>query len=113
MEDRVKLEFSGGTLTCLLFGDIDHHAEEKMRDKIDMALYRYRPRRLLLDFSGVGFTDSSGLGLIMGRRRSCEELAVGMAICGISEEIKRLLCLTGLIREIEILQKEKTGEKVK
>ena len=53
MEDRVKLEFSGGILTCLLFGDIDHHAEEQMREKIDRALYEYRPSCLILDFSGV------------------------------------------------------------
>jgi stage II sporulation protein AA (anti-sigma F factor antagonist) len=105
MEDRVKLEFSGGTLTCLLFGDIDHHAEEKMRGIIDRALYEYRPSRLLLDFSGVGFTDSSGLGLIMGRRRICEELSVGILLSGVSEEILKILRLTGLIREIDILQK--------
>lgn len=105
MEDRVKSEFSGGTLTCLLFGDIDHHAEEKMRYTIDRELYEYRPTRLVLDFSGVGFTDSSGLGLIMGRRRLCEELSVRMSLSGVSEEILKLLRLTGLIREIEILQK--------
>ena len=105
MEDRVKLEFSGGVLTCLLSGDIDHHAEEKMRGVIDRALYEYRPNRLTLDFSGVGFTDSSGLGLIMGRRRACAELSVEMALAGVSEDIIKILRLTGLIREIEILQK--------
>ena len=108
MEDRVKFEFSGGDLTCLLFGDIDHHAEEGMRGIIDRALYEYRPRRLLLDFSGVGFTDSSGLGLIMGRRRTCAELSVEMSIIGVSDEIMRILRLTGLIREIDVLQKSKT-----
>jgi stage II sporulation protein AA (anti-sigma F factor antagonist) len=113
MEDRVKTEFSGGTLTCRLFGDIDHHAEEKMRDKIDRELYKYRPKVLLLDFSAVGFTDSSGLGLIMGRRRSCEELAVRMSLVGVSRDIERLLTLTGLIREIEIIQKKRTVEEIK
>lgn len=105
MEDRVKLEFSSGTLVCRLFGDIDHHAEEMMRGKIDRALYEYRPTRLVLDFSGVGFTDSSGLGLIMGRRRSCGELSIEMSLAGLSDEILKLLRLTGLIREIKILQK--------
>ena len=105
MEERVKLEFSDGVLTCLLFGDIDHHAEERMRSVIDRALYEYRPTRLILDFSGVGFTDSSGLGLIMGRRRTCSELSVGMSLSGVSDEILKMLRLTGLIREIRILQK--------
>ena len=105
MEERLKLEYSGGILTCLLFGDIDHHAEEKMRGVIDRALYEYRPTRLTLDFSGVGFTDSSGLGLIMGRRRTCAELSVEMALSGLSEDIMKILRVTGLIREIEILQK--------
>ena len=105
MEDRVKLEFSGGRLTCLLFGDFDHHAEERMRGIIDRAIYEYRPSELLLDFSGVGFTDSSGLGLIMGRRRTCLELSVSISLIGVSEDIMKILRLTGLIREIEILQK--------
>ena len=76
-----------------------------MRGVIDRALYEYRPKRLTLDFSGVGFTDSSGLGLIMGRRRACAELSVEMALAGVSEDIIKILRLTGLIREIEILQK--------
>jgi stage II sporulation protein AA (anti-sigma F factor antagonist) len=105
MEERVKTEFSDGVLTCLLLGDIDHHAEEKMRGIIDRALYEYRPARLTLDFSSVGFTDSSGLGLIMGRRRTCAELSVRMSLTGVSEDILKILRLTGLIREIEILQK--------
>jgi stage II sporulation protein AA (anti-sigma F factor antagonist) len=105
MQDIVKMNYSLGTLTCTPIGDIDHHAEGKMRVKIDKAIYEYRPESLVIDFSSVGFTDSSCLGLIMGRKRLCEELSVKMSLSGISGELLSMLRLTGLISRFEILQK--------
>ena len=105
MEETVKIDFSDGTLSCAPCGDLDHHAERRASVRIDRALYEYRPRRLIIDLSSVGFADSSALGLIMGRRKLCEELSVTMSLCGVGESILSMLRLTGLRVGLEILQK--------
>lgn len=65
----LRMENSSGGLTVWLTGELDHHSARMMREQIDAAVERTRPSVLRLDFSGVGFMDSSGIGLIMGRYR--------------------------------------------
>ena len=59
-----------GTLAAYLSGEIDHHAAQSIRREIDAQVDDRLPELLTLDFSGVTFMDSSGVGLILGRGRS-------------------------------------------
>ena len=65
----VRIENTPAGLTAWLSGELDHHAAGTIREQVDHAVERYHPRELTLDFSGVGFMDSSGIGLVMGRYR--------------------------------------------
>ena len=56
-----------GTLAAYLSGEIDHHAAQSLRREIDAQVDDRLPELLTLDFSGVTFMDSSGVGLILGR----------------------------------------------
>ena len=56
-----------GTLAAYLSGEIDHHAAQSLRKEIDAQIDDRLPELLTLDFSGVTFMDSSGVGLILGR----------------------------------------------
>ena len=58
-----------GTLAAYLTGEIDHHAAQSLRREIDAQIDDRLPELLTLDFSGVTFMDSSGVGLILGRGR--------------------------------------------
>ena len=58
-----------GTLAAYLSGEIDHHAAQSLRREIDAQIDDRLPELLTLDFSGVTFMDSSGVGLILGRGR--------------------------------------------
>ncbi len=57
-----------GTLAAYLSGEIDHHAAQSLRKEIDAQIDDRLPELLTLDFSGVTFMDSSGVGLILGPR---------------------------------------------
>ena len=57
-----------GTLAAYLSGEIDHHAAQSLRREIDAQIDDRLPELLTLDFSGVTFMDSSGVGLILGGR---------------------------------------------
>ena len=66
----VKLYNDGKRITAALSGDIDHHAAREMRRELDEVIERSQPELLIIDMENVGFMDSSGIGLILGRLRA-------------------------------------------
>ena len=67
-----------GTLAAYLTGEIDHHAAQALRREIDAQIDARMPELLTMDFSGVTFMDSSGVGLILGRGRQMSGLVGGL-----------------------------------
>ncbi len=62
-------------LYAYLAGEIDHDAAQDLRIQLDDALLTRTPHTLVLDLGGVGFMDSSGVGLILGRQRCARSSA--------------------------------------
>ncbi len=83
-------------IAVLLTGELDHHAARDIREQIDGAIDRCRVRRLRLDFSEVGFMDSSGIGLVMGRYRLMKTLGGELQVVGASDRIEKVMRLAGL-----------------
>ena len=57
---------------------------------------RYVSAQQALDFSGVGFMDSSGIGLILGRQRSARTLGTTLQIQHAPAQLRRVLQLAGI-----------------
>lgn len=70
----VNFSAADRTLYAYLAGEIDHDAAQNLRIQLDEALVSRTPETLIMDFSGVGFMDSSGVGLILGRQRRAQAL---------------------------------------
>ena len=83
-------------LTVWLSGELDHHAAREMREQIDGAIQRSSARTLWLDFSGITFMDSSGIGLIMGRYRLMLSRGGALFVVGASDRLLRVMKLAGL-----------------
>lgn len=96
MQEEVKFSFDNGELTAYLSGEIDHHSAKIMRESTDVMIFKYKPRILRLDFRSVGFMDSSGIGLIIGRAAVCEELSCRVLLSGLSETWRKLVRLSGV-----------------
>ncbi len=88
----------GRTLTAYIGCEIDHHTAKKIRENIDRRMFLCRPTTLVMDFSGVGFMDSSGIALILGRAEVAEELGATVELCGLSESLCKLVRLSGIER---------------
>lgn len=84
------------TLTVKLVGELDHHTVRRVREDVDRRLFELAPDALTLDFSGVEFMDSSGLGLILGRAECVSGLGGRLVLCGLSPRVRRLLMLSGI-----------------
>ena len=83
-------------LYAYLAGEIDHDAAQNLRIQLDDALLTRTPRTLVLDFGGVGFMDSSGIGLILGRPRCACTLGGALRIQHAPEQLRRVLRLANI-----------------
>ena len=103
---RPRAEFvcdtAGSILSIRIRGEIDHHTAAAIRQGIDATLFEKRPKTLILDLSAVGFMDSSGLGLIMGRYSVMKELGGEMTVWNPSPETRAILTLAGMERLVKI-----------
>lgn len=93
---------AGDTLTVLLSGEIDHHSAAEMRAHIDGAIERHRPAMLVLDFGGVTFMDSSGIGLVMGRYKLVTSFGGAVSISNTPKPLQKVMRLAGLDRLAKI-----------
>jgi len=89
-------------ITFRITGDIDHHSAGTIRERIDRETMEEKPKRLALDLSGTDFMDSSGLGLILGRMRKCQEMDIGFVLLNPTPPILKILRLAGVEKMMEI-----------
>ena len=101
--DCMWLDFEkiGNVLVVSLIGELDHHSAEEVRVKIDDRISRENIRKLVLDFSGVTFMDSSGIGVIIGRYKKISMRSGEVNIISVSKSIKRVFELSGIFKIIK------------
>lgn len=90
-------------LCAKLSGDIDHHTARELRTLIDIAVTENDPAELILDFSGVTFMDSSGIGLVMGRYKLMNERGGKLTIAKTPGYISKVMKVAGVNRLARIV----------
>lgn len=103
----VQIDIADEILIARIIGDIDHHSAKEIRETIDSAVIRAQTRELQLDFSGVSFMDSSGIGLVMGRYKLMQEQGGTVHIVNIAAHLKKVMLLAGMDR-LAVLDKSDT-----
>jgi len=98
----VTIQLENPCLTAVLDGEIDHHCARSLREEIDQAILDYEPHQLRLDFEKVTFMDSSGIGLIMGRHRTMQEIGGEVIVQNPPPHIRRVLRISGIERIAKI-----------
>lgn len=86
-----------GTLAAYLTGEIDHHTAQLLRREIDAQVDAYLPDLLTLDFSGVTFMDSSGVGLILGRSRRVAALGGRLSVQNAPLTVRKMLDIAHIV----------------
>ena len=93
-------------LVLKLTEEIDECTAQKIRRKADYEIERYIPRKVIFDFNSVTFMDSAGIGLIIGRYRRANMLGGTIEIANVTDSIKRVLELSGILKIIKITELE-------
>ncbi len=92
----VVIECEDTRLTAFIKGEIDHHISVGLRQEIDRAIERNKPKMLILDFSSVTFMDSSGIGLVMGRYKKMNLIGGKVKVVNTPTHIKKVMKIAGL-----------------
>ena len=97
----LKFDEQDKTLIVTLIGELDHHSSEEVRNKIDYRLDNDDITKLILNFSGVTFMDSSGIGVVIGRYKKITMKNGSLSVVSVSSRVKKIFELSGMYKIIK------------
>lgn len=87
---------SGDLVRVTLRGDLDLAVESDLVERVEQLLRPPRPRRVVLDLSGLLFMDSSGLRGVLRCARAAREAEVPLALGVVPGPVTLLLDTAGV-----------------
>ncbi|CAM2780606.1 anti-sigma F factor antagonist [Hathewaya histolytica] len=82
-------------------GELDHHSAEEVRNKIDDRLDRDSIAKLIMDFNGITFMDSSGIGVVIGRYKKLNMKNGDIAVIRVNNPVNKVFELSGMYKIIK------------
>lgn len=82
-------------------GDVDAFSAPTLREQMN-AVIDGGHVRLVVDLEGVGFMDSTGLGLLVGRLKTVQQYGGALRLVVTDDRLLRNFSITGLDRVFEI-----------
>lgn len=102
---EVKLLGDKRAILVKIDGELDHHIANIIREAVDSKIRCTNAVNVIFDFSNVGFMDSSGIGVIMGRYKTVKTLGGSVVIFGQNAQIKRIVEMSGIDRIVKTADK--------
>ncbi len=99
---RIDIVTQNNILIAELNGEIDHHSAEEIRNKVESELKKQNLKNIVLNFKGVRFMDSSGIGVVIGRYKYAKALGGNLVACELTTEVKRIFDISGLLKIVEV-----------
>lgn len=96
---EIKYFLSDNVLQANLKGELDEYTAEYVRISLDTLLKDMscvKSAKLVLDFSGVTFMDSTGIGVLLGRYNKFSKNDISMFIKNPQNHVDRILKMTGI-----------------
>ena len=66
----IQYQLTEDRLTVMMPREVDHHAARHMSTEVDCLIDSWHIRTLVFDFAGTEFMDSSGIGVLNGRKKN-------------------------------------------
>ena len=96
---EIRHSLNENKLSVTLNGELDEYSAEYVRISLDSLLKDISclsAPEFILDFSGVTFMDSTGIGVLLGRYNKFSKRGVKMLIKNTQGHIDRILKMTGI-----------------
>ena len=98
----VTIDVQEEYMAAHLFGELDHHSVQSIREEIDRMAEQNEPTELILDFGGVTFMDSSGIAVVINALRSMTQIDGKLELTGIANQPMRVFRASGIDKLVEI-----------
>ncbi len=97
----IHYEIYKNCLIIYITQDLDHHAVKLLRERSDRLIDTGDVKHIIFDFKDVGFMDSSGIGLIMGRYKKVMFLGGRACVANVGKMVDKIFRISGLYKIIE------------
>ncbi|MGE5289707.1 MAG: STAS domain-containing protein [Micromonosporaceae bacterium] len=94
-----------------LRGELDLSNDDDVRKEIRDVLHSHDPEILVLDLSGLAFTDSTGLGTMVWAHKRMAERGNQLLLADPNSLILRLLRISGLDRQLNVVREDAAAGK--
>ena len=100
-------EKSGTVLTVHLPAELDHPASDEIRRDSDRIIGHDYIKNMIFDFSETVFMDSSGIGILIGRKKTMDMHAGKVTAVNLGERVYKIFEKSGLFQIISLEEEEK------
>ncbi|AYE35801.1 anti-sigma F factor antagonist [Clostridium septicum] len=97
----LKFDKNMDKLIISLMGELDHHSAEEVRVKIDDRIDRDNIKKVILNFNGVTFMDSSGIGVVIGRLKKMQNREGKLCVADVNRTVNRVFEISGMYKIID------------
>ena len=86
-----------GVVRVAVNGDIDMLTADDLRQTLHELIGDSTTALVLVDLSGVGFCDSSGINALLAAYRAADTVGICLAIVDLSAQVRQVMQITGLL----------------
>ncbi len=98
---HIRVTQQSDSTTAYLFGELDHHSADQVKEDLDNLIRRFNDMDLILDLKNLSFMDSSGLGVILGRYKKLKARGGRMYIKNANPQIEKVFTVSGIYQIIK------------
>ncbi len=105
MSDRnnpTSVTFAAGVATVTPHGDIGTYEASSLRMAIKQA-YDQKPKKLVVDLSGVPYMATAGLATLVEARQLAMKSSAQLVLCGLNERVKAVFDISRLTGVFKIV----------
>lgn len=99
---EIRAKNADRNLLLEIHGELDHHGAKGALRELELAIDAALPKKLVLDFAGVTFMDSSGIALILRAQQRMQLMDGSVLVCHVPQQARRVLDAAGIGRLVTI-----------
>lgn len=99
---EIQTKSADRNLLITFSGELDHHGARGALKEVELAIDAALPNKLVLDFDGITFMDSSGIALILRAQQRMQLLDGSVLVCNVPQQARRVLDAAGIGRLVTI-----------